>query len=182
MAREAEVSDEALMLQLAQGDDHAFHTLFGRWKSPLISYFYRSLNDYHRSEDLALQVAARVHAARESYQVISKFSTWLFRIAQNLLRDEFRRSSRHPEAAFRPELTYPEEPAVHGHQNLADLEDWLMHAIAKLKPVERSLILLTSQQGMTPSEAAEVMDITPNHARVLLHKARSSLIKEFNDS
>ena len=91
MAREEEVTDEALMLSLANGNEQAFTQLFDRWKSPLISYFYRSTNDYHRSEDMALMVASRVYAARDSYQVVSKFSTWLFRIAQNLLRDEFRK-------------------------------------------------------------------------------------------
>jgi len=180
MSHEAEVTDEALMLALANGDEQAFPQLFDRWKSPLISYFYRSLNDYHRSEDLALMVASRVYAARNSYQVVSKFSTWLFRIAQNLLRDEYRKSSRKKEETFHPEMQY-DQPVNTDNHSLSDMEEWLGHAIAGLKPQERSLVLLVYQQDFTPSEAAEVLSITPNHARVLLHKARSYLAEKFKN-
>ena len=168
------------MLALAEGDEQAFHRLFERWKSPLISYFYRSLNDYHRSEDLTLMVASRVYAARTSYKVVSKFSTWLFRIAQNLVRDEYRKTSKRQEETFHPEMQYDQHVDTHNH-TLADMEEWLAHAIEGLKPQERSLVLLVYQQDFTPSEAAEVLNITPNHARVLLHKARAYLSEKFRN-
>lgn len=180
MAHEEEVTDEALMLLLANGDEQAFPQLFNRWKSPLISYFYRSLNDYHRSEDLALMVASRVYAARNSYKVVSRFSTWLFRIAQNLLRDEYRRTSKKQEEVFHPELHYEQQFDTSRH-SLSDMEEWLAHAIRELSEQERSLVLLVYQQEFTPSEAAEVLNITPNHARVLLHKARNYLSDNYKN-
>lgn len=180
MAHEEEVTDEALMLAMANGNETAFQQLFARWKGPLISYFYRSLNDYHRSEDLALMVASRVYASRNSYQVVSKFSTWLFRIAQNLLRDEYRRTRRKKEETFQPELHYDKADQV-DPQKLAEMEEWLSIAIEGLSNQEKSLVLLVYQQDFTPTEAAEVLDITPNHARVLLHKARTYLTDHFKN-
>lgn len=180
MAHEEEVTDEALMLDLANGNEQAFPQLFNRWKAPLISYFYRSLNDYHRSEDMTLMVASRVYAARNSYKVVSKFSTWLFRIAQNLLRDEYRKTSKKKEEVFHPELHY-EIPVQTNAHSLSDMEEWLAHAISELSPQERSLVLLVYQQDFTPSEAAEVLSIKPNHARVLLHKARTYLSEKFRN-
>ncbi len=182
MPDEQEVTDEALMLSLANGDEQAFVELFNRWKSPLISYFYRSLNDYHRSEDLALKVASKVYKQRGSYKVLAKFSTWLFRIAQNLLRDEIRRLARRPTASLVPEMAYEEAPSGASGRKVAELEDWLMHTINRLREQERSLVLLVYQQGFTPAEAAEVLEITPNHARVLLHKARTTLVDTFKTS
>ncbi len=180
MAHEEEVTDEALMLALANGDEQAFPQLFDRWKAPLISYFYRSLQDYHRSEDLALMVASRVYASRNNYKVVSKFSTWLFRIAQNLLRDEYRKTRRKKEEAFEPELHYEKAEQTDTNQ-LAEMEEWLSIAIENLSHQEKSLVLLVYQQDFTPKEAAEVLDITPNHARVLLHKARNYLTDHFKN-
>lgn len=180
MANEEEVTDEALMLALAHGDEQAFPQLFGRWKAPLISYFYRSIQDYHRSEDLTLMVASRVYASRTNYKVVSKFSTWLFRIAQNLLRDEYRKTKGKKEESFEPELHY--EKADHADSSrLTEMEEWLSIAIEGLSQQEKSLVLLVYQQDFTPKEAAEVLDITPNHARVLLHKARTYLTDHFKN-
>ena len=123
-------------------------------------------------------VASRVYAARNSYKVVSKFSTWLFRIAQNLLHDEFRKTSRRKEETFHPEMEY-DQPVQAGTHSLADMEEWLAHAISDLNQQERSLLLLVYQQDFTPSEAAEGLDITANHARVLLHKARKYLSDKF---
>jgi len=178
MSHEEEVTDEALMLALANGNQQAFSQLFDRWKAPLISFFYRSLNDYHRSEDLTLMVASRVYASRSSYKVVSKFSTWLFRIAQNLLRDEYRRTNKRKEETFQPEIHYDKMIQTEAHQ-LADMEEWLSIAIGGLNAQEKSLVLLVYQQEFTPTEAAEVLEIKPNHARVLLHKARTYLTDQF---
>jgi RNA polymerase sigma-70 factor (ECF subfamily) len=177
-----ETTDEELMLSLAQGNDQAFHQLFERWKRPLISYFYRSLNDYHKAEDLALQVASKVYSARHNYRILSKFSTWMFQIAQNLLRDEFRKMQTSKSRMFVPEFDYGDEAMGEDHQSVAEMEEWLMHTIRDMKEQERSLILLVYQQGFTPSEAAEVLGIKPNYARVLLHKIRSYLTEEFKTS
>lgn len=177
-----EPTDEELMLSLAQGDEQAFHQLFERWKRPLISYFYRSLNDYHRAEDLALMVASKVYAARSNYRILSKFSTWMFQIAQNLLRDEFRRQRTHKSRMLVPELDYGDSPETQDPRAVAEMEEWLMQTISSLKAHERDLILLVYQQGFTPTEAAEIMGIKPNYARVMLHKIRAYLTEEFKSS
>jgi DNA-directed RNA polymerase specialized sigma24 family protein len=54
-------------------------------------------------------------------------------------------------------------------------EDWLAYALKGVPESERTALLLVAQQGMAPAEAAEIMNITPNHLRVLLHKARNRL-------
>ncbi len=179
MVVDDETTDEELMLSLASGDDQAFHQLFERWKRPLISYFFRSLNDYHRAEDLALMVASKVYSARHKYKVLSKFSTWMFQIAQNLLRDEFRKMQTRKSQMFVPDFDYGDSLIEDDSQSIAEMEEWLMYTIRNLKQQERSLILLVYQQGFTPAEAAEVLGIKANYARVLLHKIRTYLTEEF---
>lgn len=170
--------DHALMAAIGNGDTKAFEQLFEKWKRPLISFFFRSLGDYHWSEDLALEVALKVYRASETYQPRAKFSTWLFQIAYNCLRDALRRKrpvflgDTGNNAA---EWSYPEPPGSHAEPELNKWEEWLRHALESVPESEKTALLLVTQQGMTPTEAADVMKISPNHVRVLLNKVRARL-------
>jgi RNA polymerase sigma-70 factor (ECF subfamily) len=168
-------ADETLMQHLAGGNDTAFGELFERWKRPLISFFYRSLNDYEQAEDLTLDVARKVYAARNRYQPTAKFSTWIFQIAHNRLRDEFRKKQRRPQLVHDPEgWAYP--PGTEADpRKLQDHEEWLEGALRSLTEGARSVLLLNIQQGLVPGEIAQILGMTPNHVRVVLHNARSQL-------
>lgn len=169
--------DHILMAAIREGDTKAFGELFEKWKRPLISFFFRSLGDYHWSEDLALEVALKVYRASGAYQPRAKFSTWLFQIAYNCLRDALRK--KRPlfiEGTVNDpvEWNYPELGDA-PEQETEAWEEWLLHALESVPESEKTALLLVTQQGMTPSEAAEVMKISPNHVRVLLNKVRNRL-------
>jgi RNA polymerase sigma-70 factor (ECF subfamily) len=179
----AALEDSALMAELGRGNQDAFRELFERWKRPLISYFFRSLNDYHLAEDLALQVARKVYDARERYQASAKFSTWLFHIAHNTLTDEYRRRGRRPQQpGFEPDFSYPEALGQVGPDRLSEWEEWLQQALGELPERERAVILLSSQQGLSPAEISGVMKLTANHVRVLLHQARRYLREQWRQA
>ena len=172
------IEDHHLMARLRSGDRGAFELLFEKWKRPLISFFYRSTGDYHQAEDLTLEVAMKVYRARKRYEPRAKFSTWLFQIAHNCLRDAWRR--KRPvflAGADRasPEWVYPEAVDTVEANQVSQWEEWLAHALKSVPRSEKTALLLVAQQGMSPAEAADVMGIKPNHLRVLLYKVRNRL-------
>lgn len=173
-----EADDHVLMARLKSGDHKAFEQLFDKWKRPLISFFYRSTGDYHQAEDLTLEVAMKVYRARDRYQPSARFSTWLFQIAHNLLRDQWRlkRPVLHRGGGGdSPQWDYPETADSLDPSQILAWEEWLSHALKSVPDSERTALLLVVQQGLTPAEAAESMQITPNHLRVLLNKVRNRL-------
>jgi RNA polymerase sigma-70 factor (ECF subfamily) len=174
----ASEEDHFLMARIREGDAAAFEQLFEKWKRPLISFFYRSLGDYHLSEDMALEVAFKVYRSRDRYVPKARFSTWLFQIARNCLIDRSRRKQQQfhqGDAVEGPEWVYPEDSDPIDERQSRIWEDWLAHALEQIPESEKTALLLVSQQGLAPGEAAEIMNITPNHVRVLLHKARNRL-------
>ena len=99
--------DIAFMLQVADGSEHAFRMLVGKWQKPIMNYFFRSCGDVHTSEDLAQQTFLNLFRARAAYAEYlgrdgeggkpkAKFSTYLFHVARNVLISEFRKSARRP--------------------------------------------------------------------------------------
>ena len=68
--------------------------LVEKWQNPIFRFFFRSLSNHADSEDLTQKSFLRVYKACSRYQPHSKFSTWLFTIARNLLIDEIKRKKR----------------------------------------------------------------------------------------
>lgn len=88
------MSDEDLMAQFQAGTVEAFDILVSRYKDPLANYLYRFLGDPKEVEDLLQETFMRVYRNRHSYRRIAKFSTWLYTIAGNLARSEYRKRKR----------------------------------------------------------------------------------------
>ncbi len=167
--------DQAAMARVATGDEVGLQYLFDRWKRPLLSFFYRSLGSHADAEDLTLEVFVRLHRAAAGYRPTARFSTYLFQIAQNLLRNELRRRRRKPADAVPPELmeAWPQEndPA----RRLAELEEVFQQAVLRLPEKHRTALLLVHQQQLDYPAAATAMQMTENALRVLVHRARQML-------
>lgn len=176
----AEVDEDASQLvRVAEGDERALQWLFDKWKLPLLSFFYRSLGSHADAEDLTLEVFVRLHRAAADYRPTAKFSTYLFHIAQNLLRNEYRRRSRKPAEPVPPEL-FDEVAAetAESNQRVAELEEMLHRALERLPEKPRTALLLIHQQQMDYRTAAAVLKTSENALRVLVHRARQLLKTE----
>jgi RNA polymerase sigma-70 factor (ECF subfamily) len=90
------LTDEQLMEHVVRGERGAFDLLVQRHKARLYSYLMRMLRDPHEAEDVTQEafVRAYVHAAK--YRNIAKFSTWLYTIATNLVRNRVRKHKTAP--------------------------------------------------------------------------------------
>jgi RNA polymerase sigma-70 factor (ECF subfamily) len=166
------------MRRVATGDEAALQQLFDRWKRPLLSFFYRSLGSHADAEDLTLEVFVRLHRSAPAYQPTAKFSTYLFHIAQNLLRNELRYRRRKPADAVPPELLEELPQPNDTDRGLAELEEVLQQALARLPEKQRTALLLIQQQQLDYPAAAATLRITENALRVLVHRARQMLKTE----
>jgi len=163
------------MRRVATGEETALQQLFDRWKRPLLSFFYRSLGSHADAEDLTLEVFVRLHRSAPDYRPTAKFSTYLFHIAQNLLRNELRHRRRKPADAVPPELLEELPQPNDTDRGLAELEEVLQQALARLPEKQRTALLLIQQQQLEYPAAAAALRITENALRVLVHRARQML-------
>src|SRR6476660_5480616 len=74
-----------------QGRDAAFRELVRRYERPVFSLIYRMVRDRELAEDLAQETFVKVLNAIESYRPEYKFSSWIFKIANNAAIDHLRR-------------------------------------------------------------------------------------------
>jgi RNA polymerase sigma-70 factor (ECF subfamily) len=105
----------------------------------------------------------------------AQLKNYLFRIATNLVRDEWRKRKTQPAAV----LLEPEQIEAHGpqsrpgdaHEHRAVLE----HAMGYLKPRERELLWLAYVEGSSHKEISEMCGLKTNSVRPLLLRARRKL-------
>ena len=74
----------------------AFEELVENYQNRLIGVMHHLVGNLSEAEDLAQEAFLRVYRARKKYRARSKFSTWLFTIANNLALNSLRSRQRRP--------------------------------------------------------------------------------------
>jgi RNA polymerase sigma-70 factor (ECF subfamily) len=113
---------------------------------------YRMTGSIADAEDLAQETFIRAYRSLYTYRGTAKFSSWLYRIALNLcLRwksiEQRRRGSTNWEWA----RTDSNDSSQHARS------EWIQEAIALLPPKQRAAVILTAYDGLTHSEAADIL-------------------------
>lgn len=186
-----EPPDEELMLAYGAGQEEAFVKLFERYNARIFNYLLRHLGDRARAEDLLQETFLRVHSHRKSYRPSAAFSTWIFTIATNLLRDSAVASRRRAqviqaEASTGKAVTRADssEPvAAHTAKSAeeacaeSEMAFHIRKAVQALPSDQREVILLAKYEGLTFEEIAHILNITANAAKVRAHRAMNALEK-----
>jgi RNA polymerase sigma-70 factor (ECF subfamily) len=170
----SEIADELLMLRVGRGDEASLRVLIERWQTPLLNFFYRSVNDHGLAEDLAQRVFVRIYRAAERYKTSAKFSTYLFHIARRLLINEFHKSKRRPSVATDPFELHAVDPG-NTEREIAELEEIFRSGLEDLPENQRTAILLLKQQQLSYAEIAEIMHSSESAVKTWIFRARQHL-------
>ena len=84
-----------LMLRVQRDEPGAFAELVETYWPRIFGRFFRSLHDRQEAEDLAQEVFLRLYRSRKRYQPRARFTTWLYHISQNVVRNALRARKRH---------------------------------------------------------------------------------------
>ena len=180
-------TDVDLMLRVKAGDEDAFRELIERHQRAVISVIHRAIGDAWEAEDLAQRVFIQVFRSARRYKPTAKFTTWLYTITHNAIRNEYRRRARHAAESF-DALTQPGETGEPGAQ-LADpratdpsrqivereLQEKIQTAIQLLPAAQRTAVILCRFEGLPYEEIAAVLDCSVSAVKSLLHRARETL-------
>jgi RNA polymerase sigma-70 factor (ECF subfamily) len=86
-----EEQDQALVRRTLQGEKKAFEMIVRKYQQPLLNYVGRMVGERELALDFTQDVFVRAYASLRSFEPRYKFSTWLFKIASNLVIDHWRK-------------------------------------------------------------------------------------------
>jgi RNA polymerase sigma-70 factor (ECF subfamily) len=167
-----ELTDADLVARvLVDEDQHAFSELVRRHQSAVRGLLRQlTRTDAALADDLAQEAFLKAYKHIRSFRGEARFSTWLYRIAYNVFREDARR---------RKELVGIDENLLQAEQDPqtvdAGLRHDLMHALNLLPLHERSAVLLCCQNGLSHDEASRVLDIPLGTVKTNVLRGREKL-------
>jgi RNA polymerase sigma-70 factor (ECF subfamily) len=177
-----DAEDIRLMELVGAGEEAAFEQLVERHQRLVIGTVGRMLGSGSDAEDIAQQVFVRVWKNAKRYEPRAKFTTWLLKITRNLVFNELRRRSRHPQVPLQSESDEEERP-LKDEQAVAPDASLLEHelqqavdaAIANLPETQRMAVVLRRYEELSYEEIAEALDQSVSAVKSLLFRARTEL-------
>jgi RNA polymerase sigma-70 factor (ECF subfamily) len=179
--------DIRLMLRVRGDEPGAFEQLVALYQHRLVAVMHHVVGNAEEAEDLAQEVFLRVYRARQKYRPQSKFSTWLFTIANNLALNTLRSRQRKPVVPLAvrdsgPLGPRPAEQLVHdpgdgpGHRlQQEELAAVIRQALDGLNERQRVAVVLNKFEDLNYAEIAEIMGLTTKAVKSLLSRARENL-------
>jgi len=169
-------NEGALILASVEGDGKAFEALYIRYMKAIFRYIFFRIGDENQAEDLTEEVFVRAWEALPKYQHRKyPFSSWLYRIAHNLIIDYYRMKKPVPlsNGLMR---SYPSSAESLDHiVNRKHETQLLVNAMRKLSELEQEIVLLRFVEGLSHEEIAEMVGKSQTACRVTLHRALKSL-------
>ncbi len=171
----AAAEDTADMLALQAGDDTALDRLMHRWQVPLRSFVMRHGLPDADALDLAQETFVRVYQHRDRFDDRRRFSTWLFQIALNLVRDHVRRTHRRPttELDRAPEAATETTPL--DDADASEVAAAVRDAVGRLPESLREPLILAEYEHQSHAEIALIIGATPKAVENRLRRAREQL-------
>lgn len=184
LPRLLEMGDEDLMELFQQGTLKAFEILVSRYREPLAHYLYRFVADSRECEDLLQETFLRVYRNRLSYRRIARFSTWLYTIAGNLARSEYRKRKRRRMSSLQSlnrndeeyELEIPDDqelPDQHADESLQT--DYVLNALEQIPEDFREVVVLRDVQHLAYEEIADITGLPMGTVKSRINRGRAKL-------
>jgi RNA polymerase sigma-70 factor (ECF subfamily) len=177
------INDDTLMVNAAKvGDVHAMAWLYDKYRRRIYNLCLRMVRDQADAEDLTQDVFVQLFRKIDTFRAESAFSTWLHRLAVNMVLMEIRsRNSKRysfiPIESKNEDDDYLHEQLGREDKGLRSSLDrmTLTAAMDELPPGYRVVFLLHDVHGYEHQEIAEILSCSVGNCKSQLHKARLKL-------
>ena len=178
-------TDDELVRSVLAGDRERFGELVERYQTRLVNYLYRIVRSLDDAHDLAQEVFIRVYQALDRYDSQYRFSTWLFRVAQNAAIDVLRKRrvqlvpiSRREDSSGEPAPDFDlpsDDPTPLAVLEGTERDSEVRRAIDALPWEYRELILLRHYGELAYEEIADLKGMPLGTVKNKLFRARQML-------
>lgn len=170
-------SDEGLMAEVALGSRECLHLLMRRYGTSLLTFIQRMTGNRQSSEDLFQEVFLALWLQSRRYDASRSFRAWLFGIAANKCRSEYRKvTSQSPTGEGSERI---EEPRASPQEIALQQERAVIvqQAVKKLPTMQRQVAVLRIWNEMPYDEIADVLKCSEGTVRSHMFHALTAMRK-----
>ena len=176
------LTDAELMQRIGRGEHKAFDTLYYRYARRLGGFFLRMLAyDTAKAEDMVQELFVRLWTHRNEYRSTQPFATWLYAMAYNLCKNEYRHEAVHQ--AYIEQCQQREEPTEESSEAMErdELRQRLRQAVQSLPTAQRDAFLLHYDEELTIPEVAHIVGCPEGTVKSRLYAALESVKRMMNE-
>lgn len=173
-------TDEELMQKIQQGSEAALVEIYQRYSTPLLRYFTRMLwHDAHVAQDFLQDLFVKVIDNPGRFDTNRKFSTWIYSIAHNMCKNEYR-NKEHRDATVIP----IERHSKIDLNKLIDEQDFknrLDFLLETLDDESKTLFLLRYEHEFDLEKISDILAIPVGTIKSRLFYLRKGLSQELSE-
>ena len=179
------------LVSRAQQSDQGFAELVKLYHRPLRAYIASMVGD-DQADDVTQETWILVNRNISGFEFRSSLKTWLYTVAGNAARSRLRQLKRRREVEVAESSPFEDrfnqrehwqQPLERWHEETPDallgneqLQDCLEGFMNQLKPAAKTVLTMRELQQMDLDVIANILEISQANVRVLLHRARQSVL------
>lgn len=184
-----DLKDVVMIENISKGDMKAFGELYSKYYKVVFKKLLMLFGDTEKAKDLASEVMIKAKENVDKFNVESgsgKVDGWIKTIAHNAFLDIKRKEKASGSFLFldKEDVSFEiKEESKNIEQSLIESEDLkikdkkLQNAFAKLKDVEKQLVILRFVENLSYDEISEILNIDSSDLRVAWHRVKTKLEK-----
>lgn len=173
-------TDEELLARCQKGSIRAFESLLHRYQPRVLRFLERQLGNLEDAKDVTQRTFLQVHGSLSRFESGKRFSPWLFTIARrqgiDFLRQAGSRRRVHQQLVVEPGLAGGADPQklLAQQEDVAAIWQWIR---THLDERSAEILWLRIQEELDLAGIAKVTNLSRSNVKILLHRARKSLLK-----
>ena len=177
MADYSKKDDGDIIKLILDGEVNAYEELVIRYEKMLYNLAYSKLRNHETAMDISQECFFKAYKALESYRFASSFSTWIYRICNNLIMDYLRKNSRNDILPLDsteysiPDTSNDPQKIILERERVVQVRE----AIAALPEDYREVILMRDISGFSYAQIADMLDIELSAVKSRISRARTNL-------
>ncbi|MEQ8225012.1 MAG: sigma-70 family RNA polymerase sigma factor [Candidatus Eremiobacterota bacterium] len=166
---------------LKEGDTEAFENLMEPYKKPLLKYFFYITGNRDTGEELLQDVLFRVWLYLNSYSFLDNtpFSSWLFKVAANVVNDYRTKNSKLNNEISLEEINL--DISATGYKETIEDKMFVHSLINSLKEPYKTSLFLRFVKDLNYKDIASLMNTDENNIKAYLHRAKKYLLKSLDN-
>jgi len=184
-------TDEELILLAKENNLKAFDVLHYRFLKKILNYVNRIVNDFQKAEEITQETFLQVYRHLGTYKQTGKVSSWIFKIATNLSKNELRSQRRKKSSGISLHTKFvhedhetelidiiPDETELPDNTaELKELNQIIEKTIHSLPLKYREVMLICEVYGYSYQEASEILNCSKANIGIRLCRARRKIKK-----
>ena len=178
-------SDEELMIMVSERNSDALEELYNRYHKNILYYFYKMLGGAeNKAQDFLHDIFLKIIEKPYLFDQKKKFKTWIYQIAYNKCKNEYRREQIRNQAKTKYELKEFYTIQTANPENKIDselLNQLINNELSGFSKVHYNTFILRFQHQLSIKEIAEIEDCPIGTVKSRLYTVTKKIAKKVKD-